>query len=350
MTRPIRVNLTCALAFLALGCEDLEDPPGVEDVVLTEQASVGVVEGDELQEFGMVMDVRALPDSSFLVLDPIAPAVGWFSADGDYLGGIRGRGEGPGELAQPHALEVVSPGRLVVADRRNGRLNRFRFDADGFVPDGIVPGDWFGFPSGRTICSVSGRRFVHRVREGHLLHEVGDDWQPVRSFGPVAPIPREELAVFEDVVLRVLNRGRLECLDSPPMLLWISENLPYVRAFTVEGEQVWEHGFADLRPRDVVLQPGVGLEVDPVEGSHEGLSLVRWSEDALLVQYRFWPPEGGVEDGDPLIIDSRVLSLSTGEELGRTDTLPRIMATRGGLVYSLDDSLYARVVVWSRDR
>lgn len=54
-----------------------------------------------------------------------------YSATGEYIRTFGGRGSGPGQLAEPHGIWVDTRSRtpvLVVADRRNNRLQRFTLD------------------------------------------------------------------------------------------------------------------------------------------------------------------------------------------------------------------------------
>ncbi len=48
-----------------------------------------------------------------------------FSAEGKYLLGIGGPGDGPGRFARPHCMALDSKGRLYVADSGNQRIQKF---------------------------------------------------------------------------------------------------------------------------------------------------------------------------------------------------------------------------------
>ena len=49
-----------------------------------------------------------------------------FAADGTYLGEWGSHGSSPGQFRTPHAIDLDSHGRVVVADRGNDRLQVFR--------------------------------------------------------------------------------------------------------------------------------------------------------------------------------------------------------------------------------
>ena len=69
-----------------------------------------------------------------------------FNSKGEYVTECGGRGNGPGQMAQPHALAMDSQGRLFLADRTNNRINIYDQNCT-FLEE------WkqFGRPSGIAI-------------------------------------------------------------------------------------------------------------------------------------------------------------------------------------------------------
>jgi hypothetical protein len=92
---------------------------------------------------------------------------------------------------------------------------------------------------------------------------------------------------------------------------------------------------ADYVPLRAERTGGMGVRSSPVEGtgSHVALGVVPWSADVVLVQLEV--RRADVESGGELEIDSRFLSLATGEELHRTRALPRILAVQDDRVYAV---------------
>ena len=100
-----------------------------------------------LAPFNHPTDVAVAGDGTIYVSDGYAGAsVHRFSRDGAPIGRWGGWGTGPGEFVNPHAIWVMRDGRVVVADRENGRLQVF--DAAGALlaiwPGFFRPADIWG--------------------------------------------------------------------------------------------------------------------------------------------------------------------------------------------------------------
>lgn len=355
MTDAVRHLATVAvlLGILMLAACDpgfVED--GVADADLAETVSIGVIDGDEAQIFGRIADVRAATDGSFFVLDEQAATLSWFDLQGRYRGGIRSRGSGPGELSGPRAFDVSSTGTLVVVDPRNARYSFYGFDSEGVRYDGSIPTLSVQGP-GRHTCSVGDRLYIRGDLDGHLIHEFNRNGDVLRSFERSEPASRDEFGPTATMVAAQRNSGRLGCFEDPPLVVSLSMYLPYVRAYTLEGEFVWETEIADFRPMRFIAIPegGVRFENDPDGGSHLGQVVTRWSGQTLLVQHSvLWPEGVGLEDQDRdfFALESRELSLLTGSEVGKTDDLPLLVDERDGLFYSFENLPYPRVRVLTR--
>jgi hypothetical protein len=87
---------------------------------------------------------------------------------------------------------------------------------------------------------------------------------------------------------------------------------------------------------------------DPVNGASFVRSMIAWGPQHLLIQYvrsfQGGPPEGK-EFSE---IDSRLLDLTTGAEVGRSDGLPLIAATRGDRFVVIENFPYPRAIVVRR--
>jgi hypothetical protein len=335
--------------LLALcACEPEATHEQLADVVLEEVAAVGVVQGAPMEEFGRIRDVLAVEDGSFFVLDVQTPAVAWFALDGTYLDGVRSRGAGPGELGAPLAMDVNDSSRLSIVDRDNRRLGTYRFGDGGIIFESATTGEWS--IGGLSMCSVGSRRFIRDFRVGYLIHEVDASGQAIASFEEAEPLSSEDYGPFLPLIAPQINAGLLTCLDSPDRIISVSTYLPYVRAFSPDGELLWETEIADFRPWSITasMESGVRYEVDPGQGSHAAQSAVRWSPETLLVQYSISPRTGTPEDRDFFGIESRELALANGEEIGRSEHLPFIVDTQGNLVYARQNLPYPRVFVFTR--
>jgi len=95
--------------------------------------------------------VLVLPGGDILVAEGHAPTIGnsrimKFDKTGKFIKVLVPKGEGPGEVMEPHCLALDSAGRLFVADRSNNRIQIL-------TQDGKFMAEWkqFGRPSGLYI-------------------------------------------------------------------------------------------------------------------------------------------------------------------------------------------------------
>ena len=94
------------------------------------------MEGDAL--FGRIRDVRPTADGSTIyVLDAQSTEVTMWTPDGSLIGWVGGRGEGPGEFADPGPL-ILFGDRFQVGD--NTRYTTFTLDGEVVRTDGFPPG------------------------------------------------------------------------------------------------------------------------------------------------------------------------------------------------------------------
>lgn len=326
-------GILCAMAGHA-ACQGIETASSITDVEFREVVSVGMIDGDERELFGQIVDVRAAGDGSFFVIDRTGGTLGRFDPSGTYLGGIRNRGQGPGELLEPVAGAVTSPGSLVVIDPPNGRYSFYRFDGGGLRPERSVRSM---LSDGTSACSIGGRLFIHGHHEGLLVHELSASGGIARSFGDASPVSSAEFGSATPMVAAQRNRGRLLCLEEEGMVVSVSTYLPLVRAYNVDGVPMWEAALANWRPLGFrpVENRGVQFEV-PQGGYHMGVSVTRWGTRSIVVQY-------AVSEGPHL--ESRELSLRTGEEMARTDELPLLADVYQGRFYSFENDPFPRAMI-----
>ena len=166
--------------------------------------SVGVLGGDLHQEFDRVVRPFVLPDGRLVVPNSGTQDIRVFSADGAFLEGLGGRGEGPGEFLY---LSVAWPraDTIEAFDSRLRRVTRFLRDGStevvpisgGEYPDlGLGAGPLGrGWALGGVIAAGHGQRdriAVHHFdRDGSHLGELVSVGGIVRYFGggpePLSP-------------------------------------------------------------------------------------------------------------------------------------------------------------------
>jgi hypothetical protein len=181
-----------------------------------------------------------------------------------------------------------------------------------------------------------------------MIHVIDSAGTVVRSFQPEIPVSVDEFGPFTDVVRAQISGGHILCVADPAMIVSIESFSATVRAYTPEGELVWERQMGDIRPVRFRISEdgGLGLEDATEEGSHLGRSVVRWNDDSVLVQYAVERP--GPKEGDYHGIESIELALTTGEELGRSDALPLLGDTRDDLVYGFRNEPFPQIIVYRK--
>lgn len=338
----------CAMGLS--GCFDASADAALTAAELVEVVAVGVLDGDEQEIFGQIADVRGVDGNSFLVLDQQAATLGWFDLSGGYRGGIRSQGSGPGELSQPTALGVSSSGRVAILDPPNGRYSFYDLTSDGVEYRGSTR----DMPTSRgSICTIDGRFFLRSVYGGYLMHEFDGNGVILNSFGSVRPVSEQQFGPATAMVASQINDGHLACLGDPGRIVSMDTYLPSVRAYSLEGELLWDVELANFRPMQFTPAPqgGVVFQTDPEAGSHIGRGVLAWTHRSVLVQYGVtWPLDTPVEvrEGVFSAVESRELSLSTGAELDRTDRLRHLTGARNELFYGFDDLPFPRAFVFRK--
>lgn len=83
---------------------------------LTVVDSIGVELGDSNYVFGAIREVDTGPDGDIYVLDWINCTIFRYSSEGEFVARIGGKGNGPGEMAQPGFFGILDNGIICVAD------------------------------------------------------------------------------------------------------------------------------------------------------------------------------------------------------------------------------------------
>ena len=118
-----------------------------------------------------------------------------YSAKGEFIRSFGGRGAEPGKLAEPHGVWVdtrTAKPVLVVADRRNNRLQRFTLDGShiDFVPGFRLPCDFDERQGLVVIPDLQGR--VSLIgRDNGIIAQLGDS-NPANWNNPLRREPREK--------------------------------------------------------------------------------------------------------------------------------------------------------------
>ena len=120
--------------------------------------------------------------------------VNQYNTKGEYIRSFGGRGSEPGQLNEPHGIWMDLRGAtpvLVVADRRNNRLQRFTLDGKhiDFVPGFRLPCH-FGEHKGTMVVPDLHGRVTLLDRNNQLVAHLGDSNAPTAN-NPLRTQPRE---------------------------------------------------------------------------------------------------------------------------------------------------------------
>lgn len=117
-----------------------------------------------------------------------------YNSKAEYIRTFGGKGSEPGQLAEPHGLWVDTRGAspvLVVADRRNNRLQRFTLDGKhiDFVPGFRLPCH-FDEQKGLVVIPDLHGRVTLMDRHNQIVEHLGDSNAPTWN-NPLRTQPRE---------------------------------------------------------------------------------------------------------------------------------------------------------------
>jgi hypothetical protein len=340
----IRRALALTAAGLASACSDAtSDAPSEPPAVLEGLALDTLFEvGGTSPTFGGIWDVEAASDGRFAVLDLEAPAVHVFDATGALTGSITETGLDEGALDRPSGLAWAGPGELLVWDPGSSWISRFSVGDQGVR----FRDRSRAFAFGETgFCSSGGRTYLSFWQDGDVVHEIGAEGA-VKSFG-VAPhvVGGDSLGPeLREIAIEELTPSALLCTTDG--VLDVSFTQSTLRLHDRDGIEKWSREFEDFTPIVVYTPDGMGLgrRFDADQGSHLLRSLVPWGSSFALVQHELRTQE--IPDvGEIEVFESRLIRLQDGAEVGRTRSLPLVLAAQGTRLYLVVRDSTPRVLV-----
>jgi hypothetical protein len=140
-------------------------------------------------------NVAIAPNGDIYVADGYGSYfVNQYTRTAEYIRSFGGRGAEAGQLAEPHGIWVDTRGKspiLVVADRRNNRLQRFTMDGKhvDFIPGFRLPGH-FDERQGLVVVPDLHGRVTLMDRQNALVAQLGDSKSPEWN-NPLRREPRD---------------------------------------------------------------------------------------------------------------------------------------------------------------
>lgn len=309
-----------------------------EPIALSSRWSVGLLEGEPEYMFGHIVDVASDGAGNVYVLDQSRTRLSVFDERGHFVTAAEGKGEGPGEFNYPVAMARDDEDRILVLDSGNRRINTYVLQGTALK----FAGSRRTLFSAMDLCTLGSRVFVLGYFDGFLVHELSPGGGIAQSFG-------EPFRQDNSFVARATADGKMECVEASASVLIASEKLGIVAAYSADGERRWSKRLSGFNAMIVeVLGPGRVRYSKPEDGGPEDLttSLLHLGREMVLVQFgKAFPKMGSVEEIQE--VQSRVLSIPTGEEVARTQALPRLDESDGTLLFSHGSLPYPRATVYA---
>lgn len=319
-------------------------PEGTESVLVAvgeEGFSVGALDGDPSMTIGSIDDLAVGAAGEVIVVDGINSLVRRYNSSGSFDKAVGREGDGPGEFRRPSEVVVGPRGDLLILDPGKWRLSRLSGDSLQFM-------ETMDFPFlPRDICLLGDRMFVLGLHAGLVLHEFSLEGELIGSFGDPIPYPVANAVVQDDSQFQsrlddYSASGDLVCHEATETLTVLPRTLPNLRNWSAQGTLRWEVVLEDYSQTEVNrTENGWTMGVNSETGLATGLvSLVELSDDYLLTQtadgsYSIRPGEATVQ--------SRVVSLATGEVRQVVGDLPRLRKYVDGIGYGWEEVPFPRL-------
>ncbi|NKB88769.1 MAG: 6-bladed beta-propeller [Acidobacteria bacterium] len=137
-----------------------------------EELRIGTLEGPDETMFGRIGQIAPDGSGGVFLFDGQVPAIRNFDGQGNYLGQVGGRGEGPGEYQDALlGMQVRADGRLQVWDPRNGRITVYA--ADGSFSEQWSVGSGL-FTANAMMLSAADHTYVRHLE---APPQPGEDWK-----------------------------------------------------------------------------------------------------------------------------------------------------------------------------
>lgn len=338
-------SVWAALVAACVGCGEgvpPEPPANLQALLLDTLYVVGDSEGEVSEVFGGIWAAEVGPDGYLAVLDVEAPAVHVFDGSGAQVGRVVETGLDEGALDRPSGIAWSGAGELLVWDPGSSWISRFVVRTSGVQ----FRDRWRAFAFGETgFCSEGGQTYLSYWQANQVVHEVGREG-PVRSFGSAPHVVGVETLgpELQEIAIEEFTPSGLLCTSHGVLEVSFMQSL--IRLHDGDGVPIWSRELADFKPVVVFTPDGMGLgrAFDEADGSHLLRSIVPWGDEAALVQHELRTQEF-TEEGEVVVIESRLIRLHDGAELDRTRALPLILSARGNRLYSVRSSPVPQVVV-----
>lgn len=304
---------------------------------------IGVVDGPPSDVFGHIEDVAVSEDGDVFVLDNMNMEVCWFARDGTFMGRAGRGGSGPGEFRAPMGVEVrakvgaAGPFEVEVLDMAHRRISAFAPADSGLVLIRETTIAVFG----TEFCRLGDEYFVLANDSVGIVNVFDSTGALVRRFAePIGVIP-PDLVQHRRVLREGFARGRILCLHDVGTIVVLPLMVPWVRAFTPEGQSRWSvelSGYHEERLEPSRSGRGIAHRLAATGFVTSGQSIHAYEPGTLLVSLtrRDWENEAH---------ELRILHLGDGRETG-SGASDMVFAGRiGDAIIGYVNEPYPRVII-----
>ena len=305
--------------------------------------SFGVLDGDTALAFGLVSGLAVDHGRGIVfVVEELAHKLSAVTRDGRFLAWAGGRGEGPGELIGPKAVEV-SGSEVHVLDAWNHRMTRYRMGSDAFEYAGATRLPTSG---GWEFCLFDGDYVILKYehsRGGRTIHRFDRAGEVKLSFG--VPFLQQD-----STMLTLTDLGLLACDPAGQRVYVASTAIPQVQGYSGDGTLLWTTELPGLEG-SVIERIAGGVRWSLPEGRDTFESVVTLSllpNGRLLVQYEEQEWVQGAGRGPE--VGTFLLDGASGEILSTSEygELPRISVVGDGYAYGAVVDHFPEIRVYER--
>ncbi len=287
-------------------------------------------DGDSVR-IGVIEDVAMDTQGRIYVLDSRLARLSMFRRRGNSLQLIAQTADAEAQLAVPRAVSVVRPGHVLVLDLATRELVGFELHGRMLRRVGALK---LGVHAAK-MCTIGSRIYIYGLDNGTILHAVDTTGQVRQAFGT-------PFISGSQVLLQSVEPAQLLCIPERGMVLVANAALPQVRAYSSRGRLLWEVTLPDFHPVSITQNSdGSVTFAVPRGGLDETISLATISPG--LVALQIGHSDKGRQPRDAYTkIQTRLLRLGDGSEIGRQTTVPKLG--------SVTDSLFLAASNYPRPR
>lgn len=311
-----------------------------------EVRSIGRVEGERSEMFGVVKDVAVGPDGLLYTLDSRYNEVRVYDEQGQLHAQFGKPGRGPKEFAMPKKIGIGENGEIVVADLGARRLKVFERSDTTFVlrnsiDYGIVQLD---------LCTLGSRIYLRGWR-------VDPDRSPNQAPGSVVvhsisgPFEAAWGAMYQadqPNIRRELSKGPIACNEDTRRVVTGNINLPVLRGYTLDGTPQWVSKIAEFSPMDIVTEgPKTTFHYAGLSGDRPTDVMVELTSvpgGYVLVQVGHRMPRGS---GQKSTLHTYLVSAKTGEGVYVGSSLPRVFVVTAGRIVAGVNAPFPQVKIYA---